>query len=690
VIQIVGGIVVLLAILGSLGVGIASLITILNVQTKQNAQFSTPDPTAPTTTDPTKNSIPIAKPIPDNDPRYGAYKGMSDLLRTWMNKTVDPCDDFYAFTCGAGQKGQGMSFDVSDDAITESMLSQLRKAPAYFDNDPLPVRQMKWFYDACLTGADDKTNADHAAKIFNDLKKKNPKIGFPALYPKDTTSVKPDELGGFLGDALGTIGFTSLVDVGVDTDWKDPHNPKGGFALLVDQPATMYQSTYYSKVYDFDSVVSSIVDTINAGALLLGVTDVDQKQVLADAKDVANLDYWLATNYSTDDTTRRQYARSYNPYSVDGLQKTAPFIDWTTFFNRAFQPTIGKTVDGSFRTVVMEVDNLAILSADVISGAISSRAINNYLYIIALNQNYLPDLDTLRKKSAHLQGVLREKRPINKKIRRVPKHDPLERAIIKEFTKIESHCQGLSNNFLTWASTRLYVDANYPSPKDKQTVRDQTNSIIRSILVAMRAQIDILDWMSPASKRGAYQKIDNLVVNIAFPDWVLDDQRLTDYYKKLSTKQDTTYLDQIDQLNAFGLYEAFSPIVNGVPADRTDFSGPSAITNAWYQPELNSITFPGGILHAPFYDYNYPAAMNYGGLGVIAGHELTHGFDDEGVQWEGTGILNSWMDDNSTKSFTKMAQCVVDEYSHFCPLGAGQPCVDGAQTQGENIADNGG
>ncbi|GMS95257.1 hypothetical protein PENTCL1PPCAC_17432, partial [Pristionchus entomophagus] len=636
-------------------------------------------------------SIPIPKPIQDNDPRYGAYKGMSDLLKTWMNKTVNPCDDFYTFTCGAGLPGQGMSFDVSDDTITESMVGQLKQSPAYFDNDPLPVRQMKWFYDACLVGADrfQTAKSDRAKRIFNDMRDKNKGFGFPALYPKETVKATPDQLAAFLGYSLGNIGITTLVDVGVDTDWKDPHNAKGGYSLLVDQPNPLYGSTFYSKMYDDynQTVIDGLVNAINRVALLLDIKDVDQKKALADAKEIAQLDYDLATKYATDETTRRQYARSYNPYSIDGLQKLAPFINWKTYFNTALSP-ISKTVDGSFRVITMEVDQVASLSADISNGVISSSAINNYLYLRALNTNYLPPLP--KPTTDYLKQFLRVKRNINRKIRREPKIDPMEIDVKKDYSDAEDNCQGLTTEFMTWANTRLYVDANYPSPKDKQTVRDQTNSIIRSILVAFRAQIDLLDWMSPASKKGAYQKIDNLVVNIAFPDWVLDNDRLTDYYKTLDLVQKDTYLEALDKFNVFGLHEAFSPLFNGSPADRTDFSGPAAITNAWYQPEMNSITFPGGILHAPFYDPMYPAAMNYGGLGVIAGHELTHGFDDEGVQWEGTGILNSWMDDNSTKSFTKMAQCVVDEYSKFCPLDDGQPCVDGAQTQGENIADNGG
>lgn len=110
--------------------------------------------------------------------------------------------------------------------------------------------------------------------------------------------------------------------------------------------------------------------------------------------------------YSTDETARRQYARSYNPYSVDGLQKLAPFLTWKTFFNKvqdgpnSFRPIgikflqaltpISKTVDGSFRSIAMEVDKLAMLSADVASGKISSRTLNNYVYLMVLNSNYLP------------------------------------------------------------------------------------------------------------------------------------------------------------------------------------------------------------------------------------------------------------------------------------------------------------
>ncbi|GMR61677.1 hypothetical protein PMAYCL1PPCAC_31872 [Pristionchus mayeri] len=103
---------------------------------------------------------------------------------------------------------------------------------------------------------------------------------------------------------------------------------------------------------------------------------------------------------------------------------------------------------------------------------------------------------------------------------------------------------------------------------------------------------------------------------------------------------------------------------------------------------MNSIIFPKGILQDPFYSPDYPLATIFGGIGAFSGHEVTHGFDDQGVQWDGIGALKEWMTADSQKSFNEMAQCVIDEYSSFCPFPS--VCLNGVNTQGENIADNGG
>jgi predicted metalloendopeptidase len=108
---------------------------------------------------------------------------------------------------------------------------------------------------------------------------------------------------------------------------------------------------------------------------------------------------------------------------------------------------------------------------------------------------------------------------------------------------------------------------------------------------------------------------------------------------------------------------------------------------------VNSITFPEGILQQPFFDINNPASLNYGAVGTVSGHELNHGFDDQGIQFNAVGGLEQWMTNASLAGFKQMAKCVVDEYDGFCPLDKSMytpNCIDGANTQGENIADNGG
>ncbi len=126
--------------------------------------------------------------------------------------------------------------------------------------------------------------------------------------------------------------------------------------------------------------------------------------------------------------------------------------------------------------------------------------------------------------------------------------------------------------------------------------------------------------------------------------------------------------------------------------DRSNFGGNPAIINAWYIPERNSITFPAGILQPPFFRVDYPKAVNFGGIGIVMGHELTHGFDDMGVQFNGTGYLRRWITPHSAQGFRNMSGCVINEYSNVCFPNLTKPfnCINGVRTQGENIADNGG
>ncbi|KAK6031799.1 peptidase family M13, partial [Ostertagia ostertagi] len=236
--------------------------------------------------------------------------------------------------------------------------------------------------------------------------------------------------------------------------------------------------------------------------------------------------------------------------------------------------------------------------------------------------------------------------------------------------------------------------------QNAQYLPTTAGGVIQNVIHSFQGMIDQLDWMTPEIKKKANEKTNGIIQNIAFPDWIMNNTLLDAYYKDLTFDPKDNYYDMWTKLILFNLGVQYKQLT-APSTDRHDFLGQPGTVNAWYQPELNSITFPAGILQPPYFHPKWPASINYGGMGLVAGHELTHGFDDEGVQWGPGGEIafpanancKGWMDQNSTAGFTKMAGCVIEEYNKFCPLDPNKytpNCVNGAQTQGENIADNGG
>lgn len=152
--------------------------------------------------------------------------------------------------------------------------------------------------------------------------------------------------------------------------------------------------------------------------------------------------------------------------------------------------------------------------------------------------------------------------------------------------------------------------------------------LVANVVIAFESMLDQLSWMDAVSKREAYNKISNLVKNVAYPDFVLDDAALTQAYAGLNFANPDDYFSILADLRAFTYSSTWAAVLLTGNANRTDFNGPPSIMNAWYQPQLNSITFPIGFMQEAFFDPDWPVSVNYGAFGVVAGHELTHGFGE--------------------------------------------------------------
>ncbi|EPB80385.1 hypothetical protein ANCCEY_00482 [Ancylostoma ceylanicum] len=410
-----------------------------------------------------------------------------------------------------------------------------------------------------------------------------------------------------------------------------------------------------------------------------------------DAEDVAEFDHLLAMKYCSDDLSRKELERVYNPMTFPQMKQRYPNIDWVMLLTETTQlaPNVTRRIlaDPNYQFIVMEPEMLQRLS-DALgesSKFVSPRTVVNYIYsqLLAAYSSFLPipmmDSNNPNNNLTILEHIPTKTRPPPPRPRSIwPERPIYKQQQYDDEQAAQFSCAAESINTLKYANGRMFIDKIYPTQKSRKELRENVGKMISGILVGFRSMIDQLNWMTPASKLGAYKKIDHLVKNIGYPDWITDDEKLTKSYEKVI---------------AWKIGDHWNMLFDRSP-DREDFSAPLGSANAWYQPQLNSITLPASILHSPFYHPDLPTAVNFGAMGMIVGHELTHGFDDMGVQWDGLGVLDGWMDYPSEVGFRQMADCVVEEYGRFCPFNKTEhgdvACVDGAATQGENIADNGG
>jgi endothelin-converting enzyme/putative endopeptidase len=238
-------------------------------------------------------------------------------------------------------------------------------------------------------------------------------------------------------------------------------------------------------------------------------------------------------------------------------------------------------------------------------------------------------------------------------------------------------CVKATDQNLGMALGQLYVDKTF-GPEGKQ----RTLKMVKAIESAMQQDIGQLTWMSDDTKKQAYIKLNAIVNNIGYPD------QWRDYSSVVITADD--YAGNSTRAGAFEVKRQYNKIDE--PTDRKDWSMTPPTVNAYYRPPMNDINFPAGILQPPFYGKMMDDAVNYGGIGVVIGHELTHGFDDQGRKYDAQGNFRDWWTAADGKEFEQRADCTANEYSSFVAVkdDKGEVKLNGKLTLGENTADNGG
>jgi putative endopeptidase len=233
------------------------------------------------------------------------------------------------------------------------------------------------------------------------------------------------------------------------------------------------------------------------------------------------------------------------------------------------------------------------------------------------------------------------------------------------------------NNNIGEALGKLYVEKKFPP-----AAKEKALNMIKNVILAYRTRINNLTWMSAETKAKAQEKLDKMTIKIGYPDKWKDYSALA-----IQSPQDGgSFLQNKMNIAKWRNDEDIAKL--NKPVDKTEWGMSPQTVNAYYNPAYNEIVFPAAILQPPFYNYQADEAVNYGGIGAVIGHEISHGFDDSGSRYNADGNLVDWWTADDLKQFTALTGALADQYSALEPLPGTH--VDGKFTLGENIGDLGG
>ncbi|GAB1605929.1 neprilysin-1-like [Argonauta hians] len=571
------------------------------------------------------------------------------LIRS-IDTSVNPCDNFFDYTCGQWVKRHAIPNDLSSidtfSVLRDEVENTLRELleTSISSSDVRAIRKAKILYKSCMN---ETLIEERSLQEFEKVL-----VGELGDWPVRNKNWNRNNYN--LVNLLVTIRKYSarpLVEISVRSNNKNSTS----YVLTIDQPDFgMPGQKYYLKGRN-DTKLKAYEKLAVEMAVHLGA---ERKRAVKDIKDIVDLEIKLA-HIITPPENRRDSERLYNKMTVKELSQKFKEFDWMSYF-----------------TQVMNIPKKAI-------------EINETEQIIVRDPSYFTEL---MKILTQVDRRVLANYAIWLLVRQVGVYLPSRfRKIIQEYEKVMagtasarprwSLCTQFTNENLGNAVGRMFVQQNFDDEAKSQMIE-----MIRNLQDSFNEILKELEWMDENTRKVAREKAESMREMIGYPDKILNDTELDRQYKQIDYDPDNFMKNVLETIKSNAI-ENLKILRDTVDKDR--WITQPAVVNAFYSSTRNSISFPAGILQLPFYDKQQPSSMNYGAIGVVIGHEITHGFDDRGRQFDKEGNLRQWWSSDVIKRFTEKANCIESQYSNYSVPEANMK-INGRNTLGENIADNGG
>ncbi|NXA05616.1 ECEL1 protein, partial [Sapayoa aenigma] len=579
-----------------------------------------------------------------------AFLRASRFLSANMDATIDPCQDFYSFACGGWLRRHGIPEDKlvygtigaiaeQNEAKLQALLSRpvRRRAPTSAE------RKVKEFFRSCLDRA--------------EIDRLGPRPMLEVIGECGGWDAPPDrgDINELLYKTQGVYSAAVLFSLTVSLDERNTSR----YVIRIDQDGlTLPERTLYlGQDEESEKILAAYRVFMERLLTLLGAEHVEQK-----AQEILQLEQHLANiTVSEYDDVRRDVSSMYHKVTLGELQRITPTLKWKRLLDRIFHDNFSEKEE----VVLLATDYMHKVS-DLIR-VTPSRILHNYMLwriVVVLSEHLsTPFRDAIHELSKEMEGNEKQ----------------------LELGKI---CLSQANKHFGMALGALFVEEHFSSAS-----KAKVHQLVEDIKYILDHRLDELDWMDEETRRAARAKLRYMMVMIGYPDFLLKPEAIDKEYEARSGPgadggfevDEKTYFKNILNSIAFGIRLSVKKIRQEV--DKSAWLLPPQALNAYYLPNKNQMVFPAGILQPTLYDPEFPQSLNYGGIGTIIGHELTHGYDDWGGQYDRHGNLVHWWTERSYSKFLKKAQCIVNLYDNFTVYNQR---VNGKHTLGENIADMGG